>query len=186
MRTLKTPLIHAIRLNIHYLSRNGLLLPGHSITLTWSKPGRNKASIGVQTTDEGLILSYKVNGESICDQVPIIHTPCHYGGSRPWLQCPKCHRRVGKVHLNGKHFLCCLCYNLAYQSQRENAACRQLNRLKTIGKRLGGSIDIIEPMPVKPKGMHRNTYMRLLSQSHIMLWSVSQALSKHYKSHVDG
>jgi hypothetical protein len=92
----------------------GLLLPGHSIILTWSKPRRKKASIGVQTTDEGLILSYKVNGENVCDQVPIVHTHCHYRGSRPWLQCPKCHRRVGKVHLNGKHFLCRHCYNLAY------------------------------------------------------------------------
>jgi hypothetical protein len=166
-------------IDIHYLARNGLLLPGYLIILTWSRPGRKKASAGVQTTAECLILSYKVNGESICDQVPIVHTPCHYGGNRPWLQCPKCHRRVGKIHLNGKKFLCRHCYNLAYQSQRENAACRQLNRLKSIGKRLGGTIDIFGSMPVKPKGMHRNTYMRLLGQSHIMLLSVSQAISKH-------
>jgi hypothetical protein len=169
-------------IDIHYLARNGLLLPGRSISLTWSSSTRKKASIEVQTTAECLILNYKVNGESICDHVPIIHTPCHYGGNRPWLQCPKCDRRVGKVHLNGKHFRCRHCYNLAYQSQRENAACRQLNRLKTIGKRLGGSIDIFGSMPVKPKGMHRNTYMRLLGQSHIMLLSVSQAISKQYKS----
>jgi hypothetical protein len=88
------------------------------------------------------------------------------------------HKRIRLINC----FLCRLCYNLAYQYQRQNTSCRQLNRLKSIGKRLGGSINIIEPMPVKPKGMHRSTYIRLLAQSHIMLLSVSQAISKHYKS----
>jgi hypothetical protein len=53
----------------------GFLFPGYLITLTWTSHGRKKALVGVQTIAEGLILSYKVNGESICDQVPIVHTP---------------------------------------------------------------------------------------------------------------
>jgi hypothetical protein len=143
-------------IDIHYLNRNGLLIPGHVIKLTWSEHGRKIAAVNGHITTEGLVLSYRVNGESINELIRIVETPCHYGGNRPWLQCPNCHRRVGKIYLKGKRFLCRLCYNLAYQSQRENASYRQLIRLKSIYKQLGGYNSL--GFQIKPKGMHWKTY----------------------------
>ena len=38
---------------------------------------------------------------------------------------------------------------------------RSLRCLQKIRMRLGGSADVSEPFPEKPRGMHRRTYLRL-------------------------
>jgi hypothetical protein len=154
-------------IDIHYLRRISALVPGTSMTLTWSKNGRERASVEGKVTEEGLNLSYRTNGERICYVVSIVYTSCHYGGTRPWLKCPKCDRRVGKIHLNGIMFLCRHCYNLAYESQQTNNVNRSLRKAKLMRKRIGGSLSIFEPIPLKPKGMHRKTYWRIREEIEI-------------------
>jgi hypothetical protein len=165
-------------IDIHCLKKNRALVPGHSLTLTWSKNGRKQASIGGKVTEEGLNLFYRINGESIRYVVPIVHTSCHYGGTRPWLKCPKCDRRVSKIHLNGTMFLCRYCYNLAYESQRTNNVIRSLRKAKMIRMRLGGSMSIFESMPWKPKGMHMKTYWRIRQEIEITELKMWEGLAK--------
>jgi hypothetical protein len=43
---------------------------------------------------------------------------------------------------------------------------RALHRAQSIRKRLGESANMMEPLPEKPKGMHHDTYMRLLWEHH--------------------
>ncbi|MDQ4004442.1 MAG: hypothetical protein M3259_11505 [Actinomycetota bacterium] len=57
-------------------------------------------------------------------------------------------------------------YDLHYASQRQDKAGRALRRAQKIRKRLGGSANMMEPFPDKPKGMHHDTYMRLLWKHH--------------------
>jgi hypothetical protein len=66
----------------------------------------------------------------------------------------------------GRYFLCRHCYDLRYESQREDKMDRALRRAQKIRKRLGGSANMMEPFPEKPKGIHVKTYMRMFWKHH--------------------
>jgi hypothetical protein len=75
-------------------------------------------------------------------------------------------RRVAKLYGPGKYFLCRHCYDLRYESQREEKGHRALRRAQKIRQQLGGSANMMEPFPKRPKGMHHDTYMKLLWEHH--------------------
>jgi hypothetical protein len=99
--------------------------------------------------------------------VPVTWTPCNYGGKRIWLICPgmvdRCGRRVAKLYLaQGQlHFLCRHCLDLTYQSRRDDASSRLMRKARDIRLRLGGTPNLMDPFPERPKGMHRYTYEQL-------------------------
>jgi hypothetical protein len=110
--------------------------------------------------------------EEVQQPVELEWTPCNFGGERPWLIRPgvvngvRCGRRVAVLYGPGKYFLCRHCYDLSYQSQRDNKVDRALHRAKKIREQLGGSASMMEPFPEKPKGMHWRTYERLWWEHH--------------------
>ena len=93
---------------------------------------------------------------------------CNFGGERTWFICPGagCGRRVAVLYGAGRYFLCRHCYELLYESQRENAMYRAIHKAQSIRKRLGGSANMMKPFPEKPKGMHWSTYGRLWWEHH--------------------
>jgi hypothetical protein len=101
--------------------------------------------------------------EDVKEPVPLAWTACNFGGERPWFICPGagCARRVAVLYGPGRYFLCRHCYDLVYESQREDEMTRALRRAQAIRERLGGSTNMMEPFPEKPKGMHHETYWRL-------------------------
>ena len=61
----------------------------------------------------------------------------------------------------GGPYRCRRCHGLHYSSQYQSAGSRTIGRLQAIRTRLGGSGDLLEPFPARPKHMHTKTYARL-------------------------
>jgi hypothetical protein len=164
--------------DVRYLHREGLLKSGHRFSLQWSRAGKEPGSIGGMISGEGrpeqVTLLYRHRSglggewEGVHEPVSLEWTACNFGGERPWFVCPGagCGRRVAVLYGPGRYFLCRHCYDLAYESQRENGMTRALRRAQAIRKRLRGSTNMTEPIPEKPRGMHWQTYERLWWEHH--------------------
>jgi hypothetical protein len=157
-------------LDVRRLHREGFLKPGGWFRSSWSRAGNEIASLRGFVYRDQVVLSYRHRGgpseewEDIEEPIPLEWTLCNFGGERPWFVCPgvvngaACGRRVAILYGPGEYFLCRHCYDLRYESQREY---RALRRAQNIRVRLGGSTNMMEPFPERPKGMHHDTYMRL-------------------------
>jgi len=95
-------------------------------------------------------------------------SPCNFGGERLWFLCPECKRRVLMLYLCRRErwgmmmdaFACRRCADLCYPSQLEHSLRRAVRRAMNVRLKLGGSSNLSEPFPPKPKGMHWTTYER--------------------------
>ena len=164
--------------DVRYLHREGLLESGHWFTLRWSRADSETGSIrgvvSVGDLPDQVTLLYRHRSspsgewEDVQEPVPLSWTACNFGGERPWFICPGagCGRRVAVLYGPGRYFLCRHCYDLVYESQRENEMTRALRRAQAIRESVGGSANMMEPFPEKPKGMHWMTYERLWWEHH--------------------
>jgi hypothetical protein len=158
-------------LDVNELNRMGCLRPGRVFSVSWLRRDELSGSIGLRTEEGRVILVYRVQisggaWEDVEEPVQLTWTPCNYGGRRPWFICPGvvagryCGRRVGKLYAGGKYFLCRHCYDLTYQTRREDRAGRFMLKAHNIQRRLGGEGGYAYGFPKKPKGMHWKTYQR--------------------------
>ena len=181
-------------LDVQYLNREGLLSPGTSGSLLWGRGTERQASILFHVDRQHFVLQYRLrhsSAESVTEPVPLAWTPCHYGGRRPWFLCPgvsngvQCNRRVAKLYMRGRYFLCRQCNDLAYPTQKVAVADRPMRRAQKIRMRLGGSASLLEPFPRKPKSMHWQTYWRLWDKAHktemqaLAIWQVQLDRLRH-------
>jgi hypothetical protein len=124
------PLVEdCMSIDVRQLSRSGCLGPWRRYSFKW----QNGCDIEIETKPDAVKLFYNVssNGqqqENVYLKVPLYWTPCNYGGKRPWFSCPGCGRRVAKLYLESRYFLCRHCSNLAYSSQREDKQMREFSR----------------------------------------------------------
>jgi hypothetical protein len=130
------------------------------------------ASINVETEWHRVTLKYRScryggGWTDVEQRFPVVWTPCRFGGDRPWFICSGyangtyCGRQVTKLYHAGRLFACRQCSRLAYASQQESAHERGLLKAQRIRMRLGGTANMLDDFPQKPKGMHGRTYERL-------------------------
>lgn len=167
-----------LSLDVRSWWRDRWLENGAVFTTTWCHRYRKDSSIGVRVLGDAtaervlateLYYSWGPEGhkEDVSYPVSLSWTPCNFGGSRPWFVCPgvvegvSCGRRVAKLYLKGRYFLCRHCHDLAYSSQQEAHRHAALHRCQRIRLKLGGTANMTKPFPGKPKGMHFKTYLRL-------------------------
>jgi hypothetical protein len=152
--------------------REGRLRAGQWFSCSWTWGDEPSGSISVRTETDAVVLMFRSRcpGDSewmsVDQRVPITWSTCHFGGLRPWFRCAVhsngryCGRRVAKLYAAGELFACRHCYGLAYESQQEPMHQRGLGRAQKIRLQMGGSQNMFEPFPDKPKGMHWRTYDR--------------------------
>ena len=116
----------ALNLPMSFLLKGGYLKGDSKYGgITWSVRGERTGDINfwVSGRDMNIRFLYSVKdrftGESqhMDYKVPLLKTPCHYGGFRYWLQCPCCYRRVGVLYIN-TYARCRKCSRLCYASQK--------------------------------------------------------------------
>jgi hypothetical protein len=139
---------------------------GQRFTCFWTRYGKPLGSLDVRTEADAVVLimfTARSERQSVEQRVPLVWTRCHLGGRRPWFLCA-CGRRVAKLY-GAPVFACRQCCGLAYRSQQEIPRHRAILRAQRLKMRLGGSANLSEPLPGRPRGMHRWTYRRLLARA---------------------
>ena len=155
-------------LDIRKIARAGLLVPGGTLTWQWSRGGNVTASIGgIVDSTTSVTLHYRTrkHGGEWQDkryQVAVSWTACNYGGTRPWWLCPCCGRRVA-VLWGGSTYACRQCQRLTYKSQKETPSSAVYRRADNLRAQLGWVPGVIHGAGRKPKGMHWQTFWRLLA-----------------------
>jgi hypothetical protein len=185
----KTLAEHCLSIDVRQLSRKRCLEPGQRYSWRW----QNGSDIVIETKPEAIELFYGISRneqprEDVHILVPLSWSSCNYGRERPWLICPGkgCGRRVAKLYLADKYFLCRHCHDLAYSSQRQAKEFRLLDKAQKICRRLGvtNCNDLFTAS--KPKGMHWRTYEKLVDEAQELeqesLYSISQKLNNMYNT----
>jgi hypothetical protein len=92
--------------------------------------------------------------------VPLVSTPCRFGGRRWWVICPATGRRVVNLCLpnGGRRFLSRAAYRLPYQSQRETVTGRAWRTIRKLERRLGNAPGTPPDAMEKPKWMRWRTF----------------------------
>ena len=134
--------------------RHGYLRSPRWFSWDWTENGERVAWINVEAEHDRVYLKYRVRSyggdwSDVEQGIPIVWTPCRFGGERPWFMCSVarnnvyCWRRVIKLYGAGRFFSCRHCYRLAYASQQESAHHRGLGKSQKIRMRLGGSPNML-------------------------------------------
>lgn len=139
-------------------------------TWSWSRNGKITGSISYRLETEKMYLNYRHrprggNWETVQQEITFDRTRCNYGRHRYWFLCPRCSRRVAVLYGAGKYFLCRHCHRLAYSCQQEGVGDRMMRKARRIRQQLGGSRNLLDRFPDKPKNMHWNTYYRLRNKA---------------------
>jgi hypothetical protein len=169
-------------IDVRQWHREGRLHPGQSFSRSWTRGREPAGSVTVRVESDAVVLNYRTSSfgsndwKSIQQRVPIRFTACHLGGVRPWFICSVysdgryCGGRSAILYCAGELFACRQCYGLAYASQQQTPLHRGLHKARKIRMRLGGSADLLEPFPARPKGMHRRTFQRLRARAEAALF----------------
>jgi hypothetical protein len=143
-------------IDVRELHREGLL-KGDFQTLpnaAWRWPGVQRVTIAKY------LMRLELLGQSVPKLIRIEWTRCHYGGSRPWLVCA-CGKRAVRLFRGLGGYYCRTCCNAIYESQRRSTKARNYLQAYRLRQRLGGSLPVLDEVPLRRAGMRRKTYVRL-------------------------
>ena len=147
------------RVDLAWLRRRGMLVPGVSRTLSWAWLGHSGGSTQITARASGVQLGHEF--------ARFTFTPSPFNGRRQWFACPGCEKPCRVLYGIGS-FRCRRCHSLSYNSQHSSRLVRALDSedklRRQIGERLGREFEGEDDFPAKPKRMRWRTYTRLRSR----------------------
>jgi hypothetical protein len=154
---------------ISSLRKSGVLTNGWYGSLDWKRGSDLVADIRIRGGRDRIELfySYRSDGdawEPVEQPVSILWRPCPFGGERPLFLCPRCNQPVLQLFQSGPRFRCRHCCRLTYASRWEDEETRSLRRANRLRVQLGGDPGMDEPLPERPRHMHRRVYERMTAE----------------------
>ncbi len=138
---------------------------GALVSLSWEGPLGRRSSADMWFGATGASLFWgDAEGRAVAQNLKIERTPQHLGGVRPWWVCPDCGRRCAIVYGFADRFTCRQCGNLTYTTSQSSEWVRKIRKARKIQARL----EILKigdrRVPIRPKGMHEQTFRRLVDR----------------------
>jgi hypothetical protein len=110
----------------------------------------------------------------------LIPTSPHFGGTRYFLACPRCHALRTKLFVRDLEIVCRTCAGMTYVSQSQSREERRRTKIEAIRARLDCHSN--RGVPLKPPRMHWKTYERLraelrqLEEEELAAWKIKLTL----------
>jgi hypothetical protein len=152
----------ALNIDIRWLKKHGKLIANTTGKLSWSRRDREIGQISYTVLEDSMKLNYSCDGVVTEQTIIFEETPCHYGGVRKWLQCPKCFSRVAIVYMRWSKFQCRHCARLPYKSTLQSSYDRDLHKKHTLGREIFEDYRNGDGWR-KKKGMHQKTFNKKLT-----------------------
>lgn len=173
-------------IDIADLMEERLLDSGIVGVLAWQTDGeQGKTVVKTVCYDEVLELKIAIPDEGVSHiSLFIEKEACRFGGYRKWLICPCCGERKRVFYISETwwriHWVACRsCAGLAYPTNRMRRFQRLEHRSKRIEERLHWGED---DEPCRPKGMHKKTFDRLVSEYEALIDEASEAYQEEVAS----
>ena len=160
------------KIDVRYMQRESLLNSGQVNSLRWTsqRTGEVVGRVDYEVKAEGVCFSYRVRSNPseawrpYSYLVPVTYTPCNYGGTRAWFNCPHCLKRVAVLYLD-EQIACRTCHKLNYTSQQQTKGTwQERDRMNKVREKLGWPLVQDVLFRIKPKGMHYTNFERLCKE----------------------
>jgi len=159
--------------------------------------GDDEIEADYRISNDCVILTHKRDAGEYFERITLTETRCHFGGSRHWLICPNCGRRVGRVYLpttincgekRVQRWLCRHCYRLTYEQRRSKDLSWVLEwRAERLLERHRITTTPKWHLYRKPKGMKWKTFKRLTDKANAIYAAGNdhayRALGKFFDRH---
>jgi hypothetical protein len=173
---------NSITLDVRHLTRGGLV-SGDSQSGTWQwmwSNNRPSCQVAYQAhlgEDTGLLHLASITcfdpygrfRHLPSQSIRLVATAPPHGGRRWWFVCPQTGRRAMKLYLPSDvcAFASRQAHGLGYAVQRESEGEQARRRARKARARIGGSPNLLEKLPRKPKWMRWATYWRHMEACHL-------------------
>jgi hypothetical protein len=95
---------------------------------------------------------------------PIKWVKTYFGRHRAILLCNQCGRSIIRLFARYGTYKCRFCHKALYASQQRSRKGRSRLQASKLRLKLGSLPDINEPLPAKPKWVHRKTFQRIRNE----------------------